>query len=1108
VKCRHRFVFCSGLVVIFFLSVVPISSNLFRTQAAHVNDDEKKAKEAGGLTLSPTRKIEYSTTSGTWVSLDVSPDGKTIVFDLVGHLYMMGVGGGNATAITSGMPFDSQPRFSPDGKEIVFVSDRSGATNVWISNADGANAKQITSDTNAMFVSPSWTSDGRYILVSRMKPKAYLSGLELRVYDVAGGSGLAVGPERSGGEGQPDKNIVGAISPPDGRYFYYATRRSGPEEGAKWQLARRDLRTGEEEILTSENGGAFRPALSPDGTKLVYATHYQGGAAIRVRDLVTGEERWFKHPTQRDAQESGVIDRDLLPGYAFTPDGQSIVMTYGGKFHRLDLKTAADTEISFQAKVVRELGPKLNFQTRVDEGPVEARLIQGAVESPDGGRIAFSALGHLYTVKRGTDEKPKRVTSGEDGEFEPAWSPDGKTLAYVSWSPKNGGAVWKVAADGGDPAKLTRFTAYYEQPAWASDGSVILAMRAPRDLALEQRDQWLRPIGGLELVSIPVDGAAATVVTPAAHYSYPHLVVSEKRIFVTQLQKPNLQNVNYSLVSMNADGTDRREVLKLAAKNIWGSDFGPPVKIQVSPDGSRAIALYRSQVYLFDLPILGGTPPTIDLSAPAVSVYRLTDVGADFASWADAGETVTWAVGSTYFRLPLSELPIADRSAAESSGAPATNSPEQAMKLKPTRQRVSVTVPRATPEGTVVLRGAKVITMRGDEVLKSADIVIHNNRIQSVGARGSAKQPQGAKVIDVNGATIVPGFIDTHAHWFNIKRGVLDFENWDFLATLAYGITAGRDPQTYTSDIFVYQDLSEAGAMIGPRAYTTGPGIFSTNDFHSEAEAEKVISRYKDFYRTNMVKSYEVGDREQRQFVVEACAKLQVMPTTEGGAEMIMDLTHVIDGFGGNEHQFPIASLHSDVTDLVAQSGIYYTPTFIIGYYDGPGTEDEYFETTDVYNNPKLRHFIPLDVLDEKTSGLHWYRKDKYSFQTGAASAGKIQKDGGKVCVGGHGELQGASFHWQLWSLQAGGMSPLEALRSATLNGAEAIGLAQDLGSIEPGKLADLVILSKDPLEDIHNTTSVKYVMKNGVLYEGDTLNEVWPARQTAGPFWWWSDHP
>jgi hypothetical protein len=308
--------------------------------------------------------------------------------------------------------------------------------------------------------------------------------------------------------------------------------------------------------------------------------------------------------------------------------------------------------------------------------------------------------------------------------------------------------------------------------------------------------------------------------------------------------------------------------------------------------------------------------------------------------------------------------------------------------------------------------------------------------------------------------------------------------------------------------MFAYQDLVDSGEILGPRAYSTGPGIFAVNDFQSEKEAEKVISRYKDYYRTNLVKSYLAGDRRQRQFVVEACEKLHVIPTTEGAADMPLDLTHAIDGFGGNEHQFPVSPLYDDVVNLVAKSGIYYTPTFIIGEYDGPGSENYYFQTTDVYHNPKMRRLVPHEILESKTSRLMWYRKDEYVYPEGARAAAAISKAGGKVCVGGHGELQGLSFHWQLWSLQSGGMSNLEALRAATLNGAEAIGLAQDLGSLEPGKLADLVVLSKDPLQDIQNTTSIRYVMKNGELYDGDTLDQVWPKPQTTGPFWWWNDHP
>jgi imidazolonepropionase-like amidohydrolase len=139
---------------------------------------------------------------------------------------------------------------------------------------------------------------------------------------------------------------------------------------------------------------------------------------------------------------------------------------------------------------------------------------------------------------------------------------------------------------------------------------------------------------------------------------------------------------------------------------------------------------------------------------------------------------------------------------------------------------------------------------------------------------------------------------------------------------------------------------------------------------------------------------------------------------------------------------------------------------------------------------------------------LKWFRKDQYEYPAGAASARDIVKAGGKLGIGGHGELQGLSFHWQMWSLQSGGMSNLEILRAATLNGAEAIGLARDLGSLEAGKLADLVVLTKDPLEDIQNSTSIRFVMKNGELFDGDTLNEVWPNQRTLGPFWWWKDHP
>jgi hypothetical protein len=288
-----------------------------------------------------------------------------------------------------------------------------------------------------------------------------------------------------------------------------------------------------------------------------------------------------------------------------------------------------------------------------------------------------------------------------------------------------------------------------------------------------------------------------------------------------------------------------------------------------------------------------------------------------------------------------------------------------------------------------------------------------------------------------------------------------------------------------------------------------------SREYLRELESKKRVTlmgnldyhKYKEYYRTNLIKSYLVGERNQREFVAEASEKLHIMPTTEGGADLPLDLTHIIDGLSV-EHQLPIFSLYKDVVNLVAQSGAYYTPTFIIGWYGGPGSEDRYFETTDVHDDPKMRRFISHNALDSRTARRMWFRKDEYNYPLGAASAEAMMDAGRKVCVGGHGELQGLSYHWEPWSLQAGGMTNLQALRAGTINGAEAIGLAQDLGSLEPGKLAGLVVLDKDPLQSIQNTTSVRFVMKNGELFDGNTLDEVWPQQKTIGPFWWWKDQP
>ncbi len=1136
---RRGRVFFSTLL---FLLTTALSLPLHASAKAEKHEAkpaEKKKEEP--LPLKPTRKVEFTTNEGTWLSLDVSPDGKTIIFDLVGDLYTMPITGGEAKKITSGMGFNNQPHFSPDGQMIAFVSDRGGAENVWISKSDGSDPKQLSQDEQAEFASPTWTPDGQYVIAAR-ESQFPIQSFELWMYHIKGGAGVTVTKFRP----KPDTNprdwthTIGASASTDGRYLYYASRPGFFDKVYNVsfplsQITRRDRITGEEDAVTDSPGSAFRPVISPDGSKLVYGTRYETETGLRIRDLQSGEEHWLKYPIQRDDQES-LFTRDFLPSYSFTPDGKEVVVTWDGKIHRVSVATGEEHEIPFTAKVDRDLGPELNLPLRVEDGPVQVRIIQAPVQSPDGKRVVFSALTHLYVMDLPSGT-PKRLTHDQNREFQPTWSPDGQWIAYVTWS-EQGGQIWKTRADGsGSPQQLTHVPAYYRDPAFSPDAQRIVALRTARIAHVEEFDEFGRQ-GAMDLIWVPSDGGDASLILPARGGQHPHFGPEKDRVYLYS---------DAGLTSMRYDGTDRHTIIKVVGK-VWfpqppeKGEGNPADDVRLSPDGNWALARVSTQLYLLAVPHMGGEAPTVDISKSPLPLSKLTDVGADFMAWSSDSKTITWAVGSTFLRLPIDKVSFEkpkspeekdkdkDKDAAsnppkpaspkgkpgtkDSAGSSASEDSDSAAqkekknKPKPEEIAVKLEFPRHRPSGTVVLRGAQVIPMHGDDVIADADIVVKDNRIAAIGKRGTVSAPGDAKVVDVSGTTIVPGFIDIHPHWTEIRRGVLDLQNWSFLANLAYGVTAGRDPQTDTNDMFAYQDLVDLGEIIGPRAYSTGPGVFPDTDFQSLDDAKGVVERYKRFYRTSYLKSYLVGNRKQRQWMVMACKSEGVMPTTEGGLDTKLDLSHVLDGFSGNEHSMPITPLYNDVVQLMAKSGIFYTPTLLVAY-GGPWAENFYYETTEVHDNPKIRHLMPHNILDDHTRRRPiWVRQDEQVFPRLATQDAKIIKAGGKVCIGSHGQFQGLGYHWEMWSLASGGMGNMEVLRSATIHGAEAMGLSQDLGSLEVGKLADLVVLNKNPLDDIHNTNTIRYVMKDGELFEGDTLNEIWPTEKKLAPLWWWDEKP
>jgi hypothetical protein len=556
--------------------------------------------------------------------------------------------------------------------------------------------------------------------------------------------------------------------------------------------------------------------------------------------------------------------------------------------------------------------------------------------------------------------------------------------------------------------------------------------------------------------------------------------------------------------------------------------------VMMRPDGRWALAAVNKQLWLVAVPPYAGSAPTVNVRTPSLPARRLTDIGADYFSWSEDGTTLTWAIGSTFYRRAFDSVdftitePAGDGGRGSANGAPEGASTGAAEPQKPAEAKkeaqkpkdpldldknveaveVVLEFPRARPQGAIALRRATIITMKGDELIREGDIVITDNRITALGKTGRVAIPAGAHVVDARGKFIVPGFIDTHAHWEFRTHDVLEPQNWSLIANLAYGVTAGLDVQTSTNDYLAYQDLVETGQSTGQRAFMTGQGVFSTNDFQSYEATLAYLRRYKQHYRTPNIKSYMVGNRKQRQWVVMASKELGLMPTTEGGRDMKLDMTHAIDGMHGNEHTLPVFPLYNDVVQLFARTRTAYTPTLLVNY-GGIIAEEYFYATTEVHDDRKLNRFYPHNVLDDMTRRRRvWARQDEFVFPKAAEAAAKIQRAGGLVGVGGHGQLQGLGYHWEMWGLAMGGMTPREVLKAAPIDGATIIGFDQDLGSLEPGKLADLVVLDRNPLDNIRNTNSVRYVMKNGELYEGDTLNQVWPARKPLPRFWWWDATP
>ncbi|WP_154223530.1 amidohydrolase family protein [Marinicella rhabdoformis] len=1043
-------------------------------------DDAKKETPKWDVNKAPgvSKMVDIKTDNGTWMSLDVSPDGKTIVFDMLGDIYTMPITGGDAKNITNSMAWDMQPTFSPDGSRIAFTTDQGGGDNIWTMDGDGANQTQVTKESFRLLNSPAWSPDGHYIVARKhFTGMRSLGAGEIWMYHKTGGKGVQLNKRPN-----EQKDLGEPVYTPDGKYVLYS-RDSTPgkyfeyskdSNNQIYQIFAIELATGKTKPWVSGPGGAVRPTPSPDGEALAFVRRIRNQSSLFLQDRESGEIKPIYQGLERDMQETWAI-HGVYPRFDWTNDGEHIVFWAKGKIHQLNVASGEATVIPFNIDDQREIREAVTVKNTVAPEEFNAKMLRWLQPSPDGKKAVFQSLGKIYLTNL-PDGKPKRLTSQNDHfELFPKWSNDGKSIVYTSWHDEKLGTV-KVSNLSGRSKTISKTPGHYTEVSMSPNGKYVV-------YSAERGGHLTSPLYSHDTGIFVAEVKTGKRTKVAESGSSPSFNKSSDRIFYVGSDVSG-EVVTTQLKSVDLSGNKMQKHYKGA----WISDYS------VSPDEQWLAFVQNFQVYVTPF-VKSGQYIGTGSKASNMPLKKFSEFAGSYLTWDKKSSQLSWALGPVMYSQKLSDQ------------FDFLNDKSKEAESKVSSVTVKLPVKTDIPNGMVALKGAKIITMEmvdGEQsIIENGTVLVKNNRIQAVGS--DIQIPADAEVIDVSGKTIIPGLVDVHWHGPYGNGAIIPQNNWNAQASLAFGVTTTHNPSADTATVFSASEMQQAGLIIAPRLYSTGTILYGATHFFTAPvngidDAVGHLERMKAVGAFS-VKSYNQPRREQRQQVLEAARQTGLMVVPEGGSLFMHNMSMVVDGHTGIEHSIPMANIYDDVKQLWSGSNTAYVPTLGVGY-GGIWGENFWYDTTDVWKHPLLTKFVPANVLEPKSVRRTKAPLEDYNHFNNARVATELQTEGVDVLMGAHGQREGLASHWEMWMFAQGGMSPWNVLKASTIDGAKYIGMDHELGSIKAGKLADLVILNADPIQNIQDSDQVNQVMLNGRLYDAASMNQVYPDKVERPKFY------